>query len=296
MRAMPAGLQKFAGVPFFIATPKGVVALQSGGGDNMNLPRDVKGIAVDHKADLLYFLHSFAYGAGEHPFQYRVNYADGTSVEVPIRTGCHVLDWWADPTPSLETLALNNSFVAFRGDNPMRKGVTVYCTEWSNPSPEKEIRSVDFLSVSNGPVALLAGISGAMFQPAEGVVEDVIGTEGVKVRLGTQLADIYYIGVAGLPSTHPYYETAVREHKAMAVGKKVTINNDVVTQNAAGRRIAYVFAGPMDIQNMLNAQVIAAGLGTLGNFEGNNRHRDYLNNLGFIATQNKKGIWAAEKK
>jgi len=52
----------------------------------------------------------------------------------------------------------------------------------------------------------------------------------------------------------------------------------------------------MDIQNMFNAQVIAAGLGNLGNFEGNNRHRDYLNNLGFIATQNKKGIWSLEKK
>jgi len=296
MRGLPTGLQTLAGVPFFIASPKGVVALYSEGGNNKDLPREVKDIEINHKADLLYFLHAFAYGAGEHPFLYRVNYSDGMSVDVPIRTGCHVLDWWRDPNPVQEVLALNNTFVAFRGDNPMRKKVTLFGTEWTNPSPEKEIRSIDFLSVSNGPVALLAGISGAMFQPAEGVVEDVMGTEGVKVRLGTQLVDVYYIGVAGLPATHAYYEAAVKEHKALAVGKKVTIVTDVITQNAAGQRIAYVFAGPQEIQNMLNAQALSAGLGNLGNFEGNNRHRDYLNNLAFIATQNKKGIWATEKK
>ena len=260
----------------------------------MDLPVEVRDIAINRKADLLYFLHACAYGAGDHPFRYRVNYADGTSAEIPIRTGCHVLDWWTDPTPHLETLALNNTVVAFRGDNPMRKGVAVYCTEWTNPSPDKEIRSVDFLAVSNGPVALLVGLSGATFQPTEGVIEEVIGTAGVRVRLGTQLVDIYYIGVVGLPTTHPYYATAVSEHRALAVGQKVTISDDVVRQNAAGQRIAYVFAGPPELRNLLNAQVIAAGLGKLGNFEGNARHRDYLNNLGFIATQNRKGIWSLE--
>ena len=46
-----------------------------------------------------------------------------------------------------------------------------------------------------------------------------------------------------------------------------------------------------DAKNMLNAKVIGKDLGKLGAFEGNNMHRMFLENLGFITQQGKKGLW-----
>ena len=147
-------------------------------------------------------------------------------------------------------------------------------------------------------VPILAGITAATLSSDQGVAEDVIGTEGVRVRLGTQLVDVYYIGVKGLAKDHVFYADALAAHKAMVVGKKVNVLDDVVVKNSAGQRLAYVYlADPSGLLpgNMLNARVIGDGLGKLGNFEGNNRHRMYLENLGFIAGQGKKGLWAKEK-
>jgi hypothetical protein len=169
-----------------------------------------------------------------------------------------------------------------------------------NPHADKEIATIDFcrFDEKSDGVPLLVGITAATLSADQGVVEDVIGTEGVRVRLGSQLTDVHYIGVKGLAKDDPFYEQALAAHKAMAVGKKVFVQDDVVVKNSAGARLSYVFLadpnGPA-IQNMLNGRMIGDGLGRLGNFEGNNRHRMYLENLGFISSQSKKGLWAKEK-
>ena len=191
--------------------------------------------------------------------------------------------------------------MGWRGDNPFRKNLNILLYEWPNPHPEKEIATVDFLTVKDSdyvPVPILIGLTAATMRSDTGVVVDVIGTAGVKVRLGTQVTDIYYTGVAGLAKDHPYYDQAVAAHKAMVVDKKVQILDDVVTRNSAGQRIAYVFlAGEQDymLNNFINARLIGDGLAKLGNFEGNNRHRMYLENLQMITQAGKKGLWAKEK-
>ena len=124
----------------------------------------------------------------------------------------------------------------------------------------------------------------------------MIGTAGLKIRLGSQVQDIYYIGVVGLPADSPFYARAVADHKALAVGQKVFLRDDVNARNQAGQRIAYVFLATENyenLRNLLNAKILGAGLGSLGNFEGNNQHRMYLENLGFIAKQGRKGMWGA---
>jgi hypothetical protein len=298
MRNLPTGRQVFGGVPFLIAAPKAAIALNSVQANNLSLPKEVKGIKVGRRADVLFFLHTIAFDAGTaRPFQYRVNYADGSSVDVPIVNGQQVIDWWTDPNRFAEALARGNAFVAWQGDNPMRKGVCLFCHEWVNPHPDRDLRDVDFLK---GPeagaevVPVLVGLSGATVQADEGVVVDVIGTAGVKVQLGSQVQDIYYIGVVGIPADHPFYARAVAAHKALAVGQKVLVREDVNARNAAGQRIAYVFLALEhyeNVRNLLNARVIGDGLGSPGNFEGNNLHRMYLENLGFITKQGKKGMW-----
>jgi hypothetical protein len=127
------------------------------------------------------------------------------------------------------------------------------------------------------------------------VVTDVIGTQGVKVKLGSQVQEVCYIGVVGIPADHPYHARAVASHRALAVGQKVFLREDVNAKNQAGQRLAYVFLALEryeNVRNLLNAKVIGDGLGSPGNFEGNNVHRMYLENLGFIARQGKKGMWA----
>jgi hypothetical protein len=302
MRNMPTGKQTFADVPFFIAAPKSVCVLQSDGGLNRDLPREIKGIEVGRKADALFFLHSMAYcGAdGKKHWKYRVNYKNGTNVEIPIVAGVHVADWWDDPAKMAEAMTAAGVVVGFQCDCTVRKNVIVLEYEWVNPHAEKEIATVDFcrFDENSDGVPILAGITAATLSSDQGVAEDVIGVEGVRVRLGTQLVDVYYIGVKGLAKDAPFYADAVAAHKAMVVGKKVNVLDDVVVKTSAGQRLAYVFlSDPAGLLpgNMLNARVIGDGLGRLGNFEGNNRHRMYLENLGFIAQQGKKGLWGKEK-
>ena len=302
VRSLPTGRQTFANVPFQIASPKAAIVLYSVSGMNRDLPKEVKGIALGRRADALFFLHALAYGTPGKAFRYRVNYADGSGVDVPIDGGKQVFDWWQDPAAFLDSMAQSGTVVAWRGDNPMRKGVSVLLYEWPNPSPEKEIVSVDFATIPEnefGPVPVLVGLTAATMRSDQGVVVDVLGTAGLKVRLGTQVTDVCYIGVAGLDPKHPFYESAVQAHKAMVLDKKVVLRDDVVNKNQAGQRLTYVFlAGEQEhnLNNLVNARMIGDGLGKLGNFEGNNRHRMYLENLGMIARDSRKGLWGREGK
>ncbi len=298
MRNLPTGRPVFDGIPFQIGSPKAAVVLYSVSANNLDLPKEVKGIKVGRRADVLFFLHTMAWNADE-PFRYRVNYDDGTSVEIRIFNGQQVTDWWSDPVRLADAMARHGMFVAWQGDNPMHKGALLPGWEWVNPNPDKVIRDIDFLTLPEtgyGPVPVLVAITGAVGRPPVGVVTDVIGTQGVRVKLGTQVQDIYYIGVVGLDPKHPFYGKAVAAHRAMAVGQTVTVQDDAVTQDADGHRIAYVYLGRdlSLIGECLNTKVIGNGLGRLGNFEGNNMHRVYLENLGLIARQNKTGMWAFE--
>jgi hypothetical protein len=297
LRALPTGRQVLGGVPFEIAsTPKAALCLYSNSGANKDLPKAIKGIKVAQKADVLIFLHTYAWW-GEKPFAYHVNYDDGTGVDIEIVDKRQVLGWWEDPTRFQDAIARYGAFVAWRGDNPMHKGVLITGYEWVNPHPEKAVRDVDFLTVPKMDEALsgLLGLTVARERPTEGVVTDVIGTRGVKVKLGTEVQDVYYIGTVGVDEKHPFYAKAVEAHKAMVVGKKVLIQTDVVATNSAGQKLAYVFLDQVDVRSLVNGRIIGGGLGKLGNFEGNGRYRMYLENLGFIASQGKVGLWAGSK-
>jgi hypothetical protein len=302
MRNLPAGRQTFANVPFQIASPKAAIVLYSESGVNRDLPKEVKGVALGRRADALFFLHALAYGTPGQAFRYRVNYSDASAVDIPIEGGKQVFDWWSDPAQYLDGMAQSGTVIAWRGDNPMHKGVSVLLYEWPNPHPDKEIASVDFATAAAnkfGPVPVLVGITAATMRSDQGVVVDVLGTGGIKVRLGTQVTDVCYIGVAGLDENHPFYKSAVQAHRAMVLDKKVLLRDDVVNRNTAGLRLSYVFlAGEQEwnLNNLVNARIIGDGLGKLGNFEGNNRHRMYLENLGLIARDGRKGLWAQEAK
>ena len=73
-----------------------------------------------------------------------------------------------------------------------------------NSEVERTIRDIDFRTVPESgysSVPVLVAIPGAVSKPLERGVTDIIGTRGVKVRLGTQEHEITYIGVAGIPAS-----------------------------------------------------------------------------------------------
>ncbi|MCL1887256.1 MAG: hypothetical protein FWF96_00075 [Kiritimatiellaeota bacterium] len=162
---MPAGEQMFADIRFatmdFRTSPvAGAVSLH---GNNGRLPADVTeatGIEVGGKADCLYFLHTWnasndIWNRRDHAgdprpwpmFTYRVNYADGESVEVPVAWQRDIGHWQAESPVSYANAALAWVGPAPEGSN-LRP--VVYAMQWDNPSPEKEIASVDLLRAANG--------------------------------------------------------------------------------------------------------------------------------------------------
>jgi hypothetical protein len=303
MRELPVGRQTFAGVPFTICSPRSAVVLYSTAA-NMNEPKEVKGIKVGQKADALFFLHAMAWG-GKEPFKYMVHYEDGSSQEIQILTNKQVCDWWEPSARANENMGQYGGFVAWKGQNPMtramnREGVVLPGYEWVNPHPEKVIRDIDFLTVpENGlqSVPVLVAMTAATMQSDEGIVTDVINTRGIKVKMGDQVKEFYYIGLAGIEDSHPYCAKAVEAHRAMMVGKKVRMVYDVVRQNSKGQTMAYVYLGDDVLAGaLINGKVLGDGLSRLGDFEGNERMRMLLTNMGEPAKWKKVGMWAEERK
>ena len=113
----------------------------------------VTGIPVGRAADALFFLHTFhpaQTSKKEGPpeaFRYTVRYADGQTVEVPVRLGRGVGPWAADQAKPLPEAA-----VAWSAPLPAGKRAVVYQMQWTNPRPGYEIASVDVsLPPSPGP-------------------------------------------------------------------------------------------------------------------------------------------------
>ena len=299
MRNLPTGKRTFAGIPFHLPAPKGAITLYSRRANNTDCPKKVTGITVGRKADVLFFLHTMAWGAPV-PFQYRIHYADNTEALFEVKSGQHVIDWWAEPTRYAEAMERHGLFIAWQGDNPMHEGVILPGCEWSNPHPEKEITTIDFETPAEstyGAVPVLAGISGAVSRPTRGTVVDIIGTHGLRIRLGTKVEDIYYIGSTGIPDSHAFRERALAAHRALVHGKTVSLLADAVTEDDQGRHLAYVYLGTSTYssRDLVNAKLIGDGLAKVGNFAGNDRQRMYLENLGFIASQKRMGLWGEQE-
>ena len=103
--------------------------------------------------------------------------------------------------------------------------------------------------------------------------------------------------LAGIEDSHPYCAKAVEAHRAMMVGKKVRMVYDVVRQNSKGQTMAYVYLGDDVLAGaLINGKVLGDGLSRLGDFEGNERMRMLLTNMGEPAKWKKVGMWAEEGK
>ena len=181
-RNMPLGRQTAGGVEFNIIDPAGNggrSCLVLRGSERPQFPSEITGIAVRGRYTRLFFLHTAAWSTGEVGI-YRIHYADGGTVDVPIRHGINIGDWW-------NTTYLENARPGIMRPNSTRNQVGTYVATWDNPHPEKEITSFDFLSIVS---PLVKGIN---FNPSQTAVPVLIAVTGEKtnparVRIGSRFA------------------------------------------------------------------------------------------------------------
>lgn len=150
---LPIGRHTFAGVLYdvydFPTSPVPNCVMLGGGGVPGNLPEAVRGIAVNRKADALFFLQTASIdrrrNGGEvqqskrfEMADYVVHYADGQTVKVPIYSEIDVENYrQAHPTP------IPGAQIAWEGRYEDGSYAVAYSMQWNNPRPNVEITSVD---------------------------------------------------------------------------------------------------------------------------------------------------------
>jgi hypothetical protein len=167
------------GVPFRL---DGVVLVgpgESSNGDQsvVSMPAQVEGIAIDRTVKRLHFLHGTHWRArdGTKIGAYIVHYADGTRLEIPIRYGEDVRDWWvvADRNPEV-----SRARIAWTGSNEASArsgGIRLYLRSWENPYPERPIASLDMVTGEqaagrSAPSPFLVGLTAEQASPEAATV------------------------------------------------------------------------------------------------------------------------------
>lgn len=142
-RMMPTGrVTETDNIPFEIIDPAkngGKSCIVLAGTERPYFPLAVKDIKVGQKFSRLFFLHTAAWGDAPNAGRYRIRYADGKCVDLPLVGKRNIADWWK-PFPLPEARA-----GIFRR-NPAGHNVGTFVMEWRNPRPQTEIASIDFLS------------------------------------------------------------------------------------------------------------------------------------------------------
>jgi hypothetical protein len=148
------GVQNFCGVPFDIIRfdqndDKTCIVMRS-----QRMPDGVKevlDIKVDSKVKKLFFLHATAWTNKDEAFKYVVKYRNGTTLDIPIRGGIEIADWYDVSVKRSELKAVP----AWK--NSENRGLYIY--EWTNPSPHNSVDSIDIISSNKIMIPIIVGIT-----------------------------------------------------------------------------------------------------------------------------------------
>lgn len=161
LKDLPQGIQEFKGVKFDV---RGIIQLSGGeiqAQSQVKFPKEVKGIAVGQKAEIVHFLHATGWTApdGTKIGTYLVHFANGRTEEIPIIYGQHVRDWWTQ-----QNEATNDSLeVAWSGKNPSIADngppIRLFKTSWKNPVPDAQIESIDYQTAMSPSAPFLIAIT-----------------------------------------------------------------------------------------------------------------------------------------
>ncbi|NRA37626.1 MAG: hypothetical protein HRU15_05760, partial [Planctomycetes bacterium] len=159
---LPTGEQSFNDVNFDVITPannqqRSCIGLNHSSGYSSDVE-----ITVNNTAQSIYFLHA-AQGGGLLGW-FEVHYEDDSHVTQYVHSGSEINTWFM-PAPNdpfaggNEGSKQNNLRVAWQGSNASFENVGIHNYGWTNPHPEKNIRSIRCHAAETNGKWLLAGIT-----------------------------------------------------------------------------------------------------------------------------------------
>jgi hexosaminidase len=155
LSGLPKGVSNLGGIPFNLGNKQSAILLGGLPGILDGFGDKVTGIPVGSKADRLYFLSTTAFGEreGRKAGEYIIHYEDGTSERVDLVYGQTISAWDAS-RPASRTRS------AWRGKTLSGSIIRVNTFVWDNPSPDKVIKSLDFLAADGQAAPTLIAITG----------------------------------------------------------------------------------------------------------------------------------------
>jgi len=155
---LPRGIQKFGDVEF---DTRGLIQLSSRTLSHPRFASSVKNIKVDQKAKRLHFLMGTGWSApeGSPVASFIIHMANGQQQQFNLLYGTHITDWVSQDMDPRDT---KTSMLAWSGRSPATDSQSllhIFKTQWTNPSPEENITSVDFLGSNGDPAPFLIAIT-----------------------------------------------------------------------------------------------------------------------------------------
>ncbi len=160
LRTFPTGRQTFQGIPFEVGKGKKSIIVLDTRPDKKDRLLEAT-IPVGHPVEGFYFLHGAAYAGGQVGL-YQVQYADGTTADIPLVAGENIRDWadWAAASGGFPGERWTRTVVAWTGSCPMfPNGIAIYRTLWVNPRPEVSVKAVRFANPAKAAVPALIGLT-----------------------------------------------------------------------------------------------------------------------------------------
>ncbi len=127
----------------------------------------------------------------------------------------------------------------------------------------------------------------------QGAVVRVVDGDTIRVRVGTRVERVRYIGVNTPEIRHPRKSEELGGREALALnrrlveGKTVRLELDVQSHDRHGRLLAYVWVG----ETMINAELVRLGYAQVMTVPPNVRHHDLFLRLQRDARQAGRGLW-----
>ncbi len=170
LAGLPVGEQTFAGVRFllpkFTTSPVPTAFMLRGRGGTVNKDRIDK-LPIRRKADALFFLHTHndrgdlrghmqgmkdrrreGQDPGEIPavLTYVVRYADGSTVDVPVRWSRDIGNWLQKAPAGLPNASVGWAGPASPTSSGDSQQPVVWVMQWTNSKPDAEIASIDVVA------------------------------------------------------------------------------------------------------------------------------------------------------
>jgi len=160
---LPHGVAKFGGIEFDV---RGVVALHGKQSQlrplRAKLHERVEKIAVGQTASRLHVLHGVGWGStlphGTVVANVVVHYRNEMTIEIPIRIGADVRDWFLSNNHRRQVTEGELVWVQPSSEVGSRD-IGLYLLTWENPHPEEVIQSLDYESTLTDASAFLLGVT-----------------------------------------------------------------------------------------------------------------------------------------